>query len=49
MSRDFTFIEDIVEGTFLRKEPNNNEKTNSKIASAKYKIFNIGFGKPANA
>ena len=47
MSRDFTFIEDIVEGTFLcsLKEPNNNEKINSKF-QVPNKIFNIGFGKP---
>ena len=47
MSRDFTFIEDIVEGTFLcaLKEPKNNEKINSKF-KVPNKIFNIGFGKP---
>ena len=47
MSRDFTFIEDIVEGTFLcaLKPPNNNEiiDSNNKVPN---KIFNIGFGKP---
>ena len=47
MSRDFTFIEDIVEGTYLcalKAPKNNNEKTNkNKIPN---KIFNIGFGKP---
>ena len=47
MSRDFTFIEDIVEGTFLcaLKAPNNNEIINSKN-KVPNKIFNIGFGKP---
>mgnify|MGYP001472933448 CR=1 FL=1 len=47
MSRDFTFIEDIVEGTYLcaLKAPiRNNETTNTnKVPN---KIFNIGFGKP---
>ena len=47
MSRDFTFIEDIVEGTYLcaLKAPiRNNEITNTnKVPN---KIFNIGFGKP---
>ncbi len=47
MSRDFTFIEDIVEGTYLcalKAPKNNNEKINkNKIPN---KIFNIGFGKP---
>ena len=47
MSRDFTFIEDIVEGTYLcalKAPKNNNEKNNkNKIPN---KIFNIGFGKP---
>tara|TARA_B100000886_G_scaffold18337_2_gene11798 strand:+ start:14948 stop:15964 length:1017 start_codon:yes stop_codon:yes gene_type:complete len=47
MSRDFTFIEDIVEGTFLcaLKAPNSNELINSKH-KVPNKIFNIGFGKP---
>ena len=47
MSRDFTFIEDIVEGTFLcaLKAPNNNEIINSKN-KVPNKIFNIGLGKP---
>ena len=47
MSRDFTFIEDIVEGTYLcaLKAPiGNNEITNTK--KVPNKIFNIGFGKP---
>ena len=46
MSRDFTFIEDIVEGTYLcaLKAPNN-EIINSKH-KVPNKIFNIGFGKP---
>ena len=46
MSRDFTFIEDIVEGTFLcalKSPKNNNEIDNNKVPN---KIFNIGFGKP---
>ena len=47
MSRDFTFIEDIVEGTYLcaLKAPiGNNEITSTnKVPN---KIFNIGFGKP---
>ena len=47
MSRDFTFIEDIVEGTYLcalKAPKRNNEITNTnKVPN---KIFNIGFGKP---
>ena len=48
MSRDFTFIEDIVEGTYLcalKAPKNNNEIINSK-KKVPNKIFNIGFGKP---
>ena len=48
MSRDFTFIEDIVEGTYLcalKAPKNNNEIINSKN-KVPNKIFNIGFGKP---
>ena len=47
MSRDFTFIEAIVEGTYLcalKAPKNNNEVIN--INKVPNKIFNIGFGKP---
>ena len=50
MQRDFTFIEDIVEGTFLcslKAPSNNSEKINSNNRVPN-KIFNIGFGKPIN-
>ena len=47
MSRDFTFIEDIVEGTYLcaLKSP---KKNNAIINKGKVpnKVFNIGFGRP---
>ena len=48
MSRDFTFIEDIVEGTYLcalKAPKDNNEIINSK-KKVPNKIFNIGLGKP---
>ena len=48
MSRDFTFIDDIVEGTFLcaLKAPNSNNEIINKKNKVPNKIFNIGFGKP---
>ena len=48
MSRDFTFISDIVEGTFLcaLKPPIKNEILDKSIKSVPNKIFNIGYGKP---
>ena len=50
MSRDFTFIEDIVEGTFLcaLKAPVKISSTDKSISNVPNKIFNIGFGKPIN-
>ena len=50
MSRDFTFIDDIVEGTYLcsLKIPSANQKESDVIDSAPHKIFNIGYGKPVN-
>ena len=50
MSRDFTFIDDIVEGTYLcsLKIPSENKKESSVIDKAPYKIFNIGYGQPVN-
>ena len=50
MSRDFTFIDDIVEGTFLcaLKAPHKFLETNQSISQVPNKIFNIGFGKPVN-
>tara|TARA_B100000989_G_C19502456_1_gene454899 strand:- start:627 stop:1646 length:1020 start_codon:yes stop_codon:yes gene_type:complete len=50
MSRDFTYIQDIVEGTFLctLKSPlSYSEKINFNN-NVPNKIFNIGFGKPIN-
>ena len=48
MSRDFTFIEDVVEGTYLcaLKVPNNNNEIITSKNNVPNKIFNIGFGKP---
>ena len=48
MSRDFTFIDDIVEGTFLcaLKAPNSNNEIINNKNKVPNKIFNIGFGKP---
>ena len=48
MSRDFTFIDDIVEGTYLcaLKAPNNNNEIINSKNKVPNKIFNIGFGKP---
>ena len=50
MNRDFTFIDDIIEGTFLcsLKSPNlfkNSIETELNIPN---QIFNIGYGKPVN-
>ena len=46
MSRDFTFISDIVEGTYLccLKPPIDTDSTSSK----QHKVFNIGNGKPVD-
>ena len=48
MSRDFTFIDDIVEGTFFcaLKAPNSNNEIINNKNKVPNKIFNIGFGKP---
>jgi len=50
MSRDFTFIDDIVEGTFLcaLKPPNFCLDNNTAPKKVPNNIFNIGFGKPVN-
>ena len=50
MSRDFTYIDDIVEGTYLcsLKPPNLSLESNNKSIKVPNKIFNIGFGKPVN-
>lgn len=55
MLRDFTYIDDIVEGIYkvLHKpaEPNarfNNEAPDPSISSAPYRIYNIGNNKPVN-
>ena len=53
MTRDFTYIDDIIESIFrvIKKIPKNNENFNMKYPSsssswAPYKIFNIGNSKP---
>jgi UDP-glucuronate 4-epimerase len=53
--RDFTFIDDIIEGTFkvLKKPPTSNFKWNGKkpdpaTSVAPYRIYNIGNNKPVN-
>ena len=50
MWRDFTFIEDIVEGTFLcaLKSPIHSMDGSNNFEKVPNKIFNIGFGKPVN-
>ena len=50
MSRDFTYIDDIVEGTFLcaLKPPNFSFDTSNAYKMVPNNIFNIGFGKPVN-
>ena len=50
MSRDFTYIEDIVEGTFLcaLKIPESCSDPINSINKVPNKIFNIGFGKSIN-
>ena len=50
MSRDFTYIDDIVEGTYLcsLKIPSENKNESDLFDKAPHKVFNIGFGKPVN-
>ncbi len=50
MSRDFTFIDDIVEGTYLCsiKIPSQEICEIEAFEKAPHKIFNIGYGKPIN-
>ncbi len=50
MKRDFTFIDDIVEGTYLcsLKPPKNNSKSNNYESKIPNKIFNIGYGNPVD-
>tara|TARA_B100000242_G_C43053834_1_gene492616 strand:+ start:964 stop:1983 length:1020 start_codon:yes stop_codon:yes gene_type:complete len=50
MSRDFTFIDDIVEGTYLCsiKIPSQDICAIGEFEKAPHKIFNIGYGKPIN-
>ena len=50
MRRDFTFIDDIVEGTYLcsLKPPKYNSKAESNASNPPSKIFNIGFGNPVD-
>ncbi len=48
MRRDFTYIDDIVEGVFrcCYKPASNDDNKSNFSTSAPYKIFNIGNGKP---
>ena len=48
MKRDFTFIDDIVEGTYLcsLKPPTYNPLSEDYSAKLPNKVFNIGYGKP---
>ena len=50
MSRDFTFIDDIVEGTYLCsfKIPSAKKTESDVFYNAPYKVFNIGYGQPVN-
>ena len=50
MSRDFTFISDIIEGTYLccLKVPSPNDDYKSGKPSILHRIFNIGNGNPVN-
>jgi len=50
MSRDFTYIEDIVDGTYLcsLKAPSENDKESDGIKEVPHKIFNIGYGNSVN-
>ena len=50
MSRDFTYISDIVEGTYLctLKTPSLKDELDSIGYQVPHKIFNIGFGEPIN-
>ena len=50
MSRDFTFIDDIVEGTYLcsLKAPSSNNKKFGTHEYVPHEIFNIGYGNSVN-
>ena len=48
--RDFTYIDDIVEGTYLcsLKIPSENKNESDFFDKAPHKVFNIGYGQPVN-
>ena len=48
MSRDFTYIDDIVEGVrrLIDKAPGSSKGRTAEKTSAPYQIFNIGYGSP---
>ena len=50
MSRDFTFIDDIVEGTYLcsLKIPSRDKSKHGIVENPLHKVFNIGYGQPIN-
>lgn len=48
MARDFTYIDDIVEGIkrLISKAPNQDSPHTSEYTQAPYQLFNIGYGSP---
>lgn len=48
MARDFTYVDDIVEGIvrLIPKSPGNNSERNPAQTEAPYQLFNIGYGSP---
>ena len=50
MKRDFTYISDIVHGTYLccLKPPTLEKNVNANDNKPPHKLFNIGFGRPIN-
>ena len=50
MSRDFTFIDDIIEGTYLcsLKIPSSDKSDDGVLENPPHKVFNIGYGTSVN-
>ena len=50
MKRDFTYISDIVHGTYLccLKPPISEKKDEANFKKPPHKLFNIGYGRPIN-
>lgn len=50
MARDFTYVDDIVEGLvrLIPKSPDQQSEKNNEITEVPYQLFNIGYGSPVD-